>query len=441
MSMTAINHRYFPKKRAWKSPVRRALRLCVWLLGLALMTDPAGARAASLERIVSPSGESVGLNMLWWPGDKKTIEDRLQKARALGVDRVRIDWEWRLVETQRGVYNWALMDELVELAGQHRIELLPIVHYAPDWALQNTRKASGVYQLGLPIAAHEAYADFVRLCIERYGPRDIPLTGKNGAPLPPIRHWQIWNEPNVKEFWGNKPDPAAFANLVYCVHKKTKDLREQGGVKLVHAGIAKADVPFLKSLYTWAAGPEREKWAARGPALDANIPYGDTFEIMAVNQYTYGVKGGKIVLRTLDEVGRPSSREKGRFIGSLKDPNYMPQVFNIQRVMTDNGEDKPIWMTEVGYIQSAKAPGVSEARQAELLRETVAFIRERFGAAPVFDPENKLGVNIQRIYWFALEDYPSPDGLGNFGLYTDQGRLREAGKALKDINTVGSGQP
>lgn len=223
----------------------------------------------------------MGINVLLWPFDQWPA--RFAKVKQLGVQQICIDWEWRLGEQQRGQYNWLVLDQLVKLASEQRLEILPVVHYAPPWALPSHKTKDTIYELA-PIAAyHQDYANFVRASIQRYGPNGSAV---DELAITPIRHWQIWNEPNVASFWGPKPDALAFANLAYCVHQTTKDLRAPNGVQLVHAGLAKADYLFLYGVYNWRQLATSSVSTARLTCLDNTVDYGATFEIMAINQYS-----------------------------------------------------------------------------------------------------------------------------------------------------------
>ena len=97
---------------------------------------------------VAQAEMKYGINAKWGGGGYDELVARFALARSLGVKQVRIDWEWRLVEGQKGVYDWTPMDNLVKAAAEQDIELLPIVHYAPNWALPMLAfKSSGTFEL------------------------------------------------------------------------------------------------------------------------------------------------------------------------------------------------------------------------------------------------------------------------------------------------------
>lgn len=117
----------------------------------------------------------------------------------------------------------------------------------------------------------------------------------------------------------------------------------------------------------------------------------------------------------------------------MQDSNYFLKVLNIARLMQQTGHQKPIWLTEIGVLQSTTPPGVDEMLQAIRLEESVNFVRDRLGNS-TRDMSN-VAANVQRVYWFSLEDYETPDGLGNFGLFNHNGKLRKAGEVFHRLNT------
>lgn len=352
---------------------------------------PGSSRAA-------PS-DFLGTNILWDNGDPVKLDSSFRRMKALGMKNARVDWEWRVVESRKGSYDWTALDRLVELAHKNGVNLLPIVHYAPDWALVSGEKPEGTYQMAPRREAFQAYADFVAASINRYGPGgDAPVA------FTPITAWQIWNEPNGKEFWGPAPDPAAFTELMETTARTLAFARSQ--IRIVHAGLSKADHVFL-----WSA------WEA-----DKN--YGRTFDILAVHPYFFNPRGG---------VRAPDAMDKDRadvaalgFVGNPDDVGYLGKVFNLQLFLTLKGTPKPIWITEIGFMAGNGNPwAVSETTQTDLARDTLAYITTRLTDRPFGEGlRGDLAANVQRVYWFTLDDYGFPNDTGNFGLYRMDGSIR-----------------
>jgi polysaccharide biosynthesis protein PslG len=351
---------------------------------------------------------TIGINALWIPGDANSLRERFRKARAIGIKEVRLDWEWRQAEKKQGEYRWEKFDLLVKTAREEGISLLPIVHYAPDWALLKDRKADDVYELA-PRA--ESYADFAKFMLNsilRYGPG-----GNAPVPFTPIKHWQAWNEPNLRQFWGPRPDPAGYARMMQQVRETLAPVRSQ--IQIVHAGLSKIDIEFMWKLW------------------DANARHGDTFDVFAVHPYLYDGNDG---IREPEAMDRDDSKAGPMgFIGSIKDTGYMGKIFNIQLFMTLRGSPgKPIWITEMGYFVAKHRLGVDEAQQGIRLKRTVDFVKQKLTDQRFGEGARAIPANVQRLYWFSLEDYPSPEGLGTFGVFRPDGTLRPSGEMLRSYN-------
>lgn len=375
------------------------------LLAVSLTALLAGTWVWPTRALAADEPLVLGINALWIPGDASTLRERFRKVRALGLREVRLDWEWRHVEAHRGQLNWDKLDTLVSTAHAEGVSLLPIVHYAPEWALVDKRKGSDIYELAPRNECFGDYARFLLESIKRYGPGgDAPVK------FTPIRHWQVWNEPNIKQFWGPKPDVGAFTDLMKTVHQTLVPVRDK--IEVVHAGLSKSDIEFMWRLW------------------DKNPRHGETFDIMAVHSYVFDGDDG---IREPEDMDKDSADAGAMgFVGSTNDSGYLGKVFNLQLFMNLRGEkNKPIWITEMGYFVADHYLGVTEAGQAERLHKTVNFVVRKLTHQPYGTGPRALPANVQRLYWFSLEDYPSPDGLGSFGVYRPDGSLRPAGLALR----------
>lgn len=351
---------------------------------------------------------SLGMNILWDNGNAEKLESSLRRMKSLGITEARIDWEWRAVEKIRGHYDWSATDKLVTLAHKYNVTLYPIVHYAPEWAVVDQKKPDGVYQLAPKPEAYAAYGKFLAASIERYGPSARnALTG----PYAPMIYWQVWNEPNTKEFWGPEPNPGAFVKFMQTVDGEIAAHRTS--VKIIHAGLSKADFTFL-----WSA------W-------EKDDDYGRLFDVMAIHPYFFNPKGGVRAVAALDD----DVKEYAALgtIGSPNDGGYLSKTFNIQLFLTLKKSPKPIWITEIGFMAGNKNPwAVDEKHQAELASQTLGFINQRLTTIPFgHGIRGDIAANVQKVFWFCLDDYGLPDDTGNFGVYRLNGSQRPMADAIR----------
>jgi Beta-galactosidase len=167
------------------------------------------------------------------------------KAARIGTIRTPVSWESVQPTAQRS-YNWAGLDEVVGLAANARIRILPFLYGTPPWL---SRKPTT-----LPVAngrQRSAWAAFLEAAVERYGPggeywRTHAPTGGVGTqyqpaqPEPvvrqplPIRTWQIWNEANF--FYFTFPvSPSRYARLLKLSASVIR--RVDPGADIVLAGL------------------------------------------------------------------------------------------------------------------------------------------------------------------------------------------------------------
>lgn len=339
----------------------------------------------------------LGVNTIWPPGTRDAWEGRFERADALGIEQVRMGLEWRKVEAERGTYDWESADRLFRLAEEHDIELLPVVHFPPEWATVDEPKPDGAFERAPSEEAYQDYGDFLVAAIERYGPDGSSEFG-------PVKHWQVWNEPNNDDFWAPSPDPAAWTQFMRTVDDRLRQAELADDVEIVHAGLSKPDVRFLQDLW------------------EEDDNYGERFDIMAVHAYTY-YAGGIRHPTEMDE-DDPEYADQG-YVGSLDQPGYFGKVFNLQRLMkTEIGETRPIWITEFGYFVGDTTLGVSAERQATLLKDCVRYTTRNLTEKPFGMKKRDLPTRVERMYWFVLDDYADASNRGTFGLYTQSGDRR-----------------
>jgi polysaccharide biosynthesis protein PslG len=156
------------------------------------------APRASLAINASPL--SIGFETL----DRKVFEPEKTYAHlaALGVKWARCQTGWARTERSKGEYDFAWLDGVVD--SLLKIGVQPWFNFGYGNKLY-TPEAKTEYAVGfVPLYTPEARAAWVKYTqtiAERYRTR--------------VRHWEIWNEPNIPNFWQpTKPNPADYVELV-----------------------------------------------------------------------------------------------------------------------------------------------------------------------------------------------------------------------------------
>ena len=305
----------------------------------ALLLAPASADAA---RKVPPKFFGT-----MWDKEIQDAEPRIQSGQwasmaVNGVEATRVIFSWNLAQEQQGQTSYAYTDPMIEGAARHGIEPLPVVTYAPKWA----RVEPG--ELGSAPSNPQAYADYLKLLIARYGPDGQFWKEHPDVPYRPVRVWQIWNEPGVQYQWSPQADwPRKYGELLKLAYPTVK--QADPGAKVVLAGLANASWEEIEALY--------DRGGVKG-----------SFDVVGIHYY---------------------ARLPSQFI----------EVTQRVRAVLDAHGDRtmPIWWTEAGASASQgkiDAPAnkhfqTTDRGMANVVTKTYKlFIRNR----------NKL--RIQRVYWY-----------------------------------------
>jgi len=105
------------------------------------------------------------------------IADRIREA---GIEWVRVDVLWSLIEPERDVYDWSVYDELVDRLERRGLKIYAGLGSTPAWA------TSGSEGNGVPHDTDQ-WRELCYLAARRYAGR--------------IDAWGLWNEPNLDRFW------------------------------------------------------------------------------------------------------------------------------------------------------------------------------------------------------------------------------------------------
>ena len=238
---------------------------------------------------------------------------------------------WETVEPEPGEFRWVDPDNIINALGDQQLKILMRVHGTPAWA-----RPPGT-PLSHPPRNNEDFGRFLSELASRY-------KGQVAA-------YEIWNEPNLNYEWGYRaPDPAAYTELLKTAYTAIKQVDPEaivvsGGLATTGQGspTAYGDLDFLEGMY---------RAGARG-----------YFDALGSHPYAYG--------RSPDET----------------DPFglSLARVSEQHQVMLANGDDRPIWITEVGWVLKTswnlvehEEIGVTEREQAEYLAGAYTKVLEEW---------------------------------------------------------------
>ena len=264
--------------------------------------------------IATPFGELLGKS-------DADMQAELQDYVTMGVDWVRLDIHWSLVQpTANGGYDWTLVDKVFKAIDARGLEIVAILNNTPDWMGRSLSSA----------ADQAAFGRFASEAAKRYGHI--------------VDNWEIFNEPNVA---GVSPEDY------------TKIL------KLAHGAIHAADSEATIITGGLASVP------STGNGMWGAVEYLD-------RMYDAGAKG------YFDAVGHhPYSFPLMPSDGAPWNGWQMMED-GIRKTMVENGDgEKQVWITEYGAKTTGGGVTVSPATAAAMLREAVDLAEDTPWAGPI----------------------------------------------------------
>ena len=181
-----------------------------------------------------------------------------KKMQRTSVGTVRFTVGWPGIQPHRnGPFDFTRTDSVVGSLASNGIRPVPTVFGSPHWVAPKVTKP--------PLRTKEtkkAWKRFLGALVDRYGRGGDYWTGSPSpyhaqfgasAPVKAVRHWQIWNEPNLPKYFSvkKKKAPKQYGKLVKLSHQAIKQHDRKAKVLLAGlTGFAKPRAwTFLKQLY------------------------------------------------------------------------------------------------------------------------------------------------------------------------------------------------
>ncbi len=175
--------------------------------------------------------------------DQAELDSYFAHLKELGVGWVRWTIDWSQVQPESAdMHDWAAVDRVAKTSQAYSIHSLAVVAMTPSWA----RKSECSEHRWCPPLEAAAYARFTGEVAERY--KDYGLN-----------HFEIWNEPNYRNFWLPQPNVEEYKQLLDGAHAAIKASNPAAAV--ITGGLAMvgdsdgnvAPTAFVESLYGAAA--------------------------------------------------------------------------------------------------------------------------------------------------------------------------------------------
>jgi hypothetical protein len=165
------------------------------------------------------------------------VDSLVAKAAEIGVKWTRLGASWPGIESKKGIYDWAETDKAFDIALKNGITPFVCISggnklYSKLTTYDNPveREIYG-FKPEPPVKdpiAMKAYLGFVRELVSRYKDK--------------IDYWEVWNEPNHRNYWGSEPNGKEYGKLVVETALILKEL--DPGCKIIAGATAKIDTLF-----------------------------------------------------------------------------------------------------------------------------------------------------------------------------------------------------
>lgn len=176
--------------------------------------------------------------------EERKIAQTVRMVREMGSPWMVEYFPWTYLEPRRGQYDWTHSEMVIEHAYAEGLNVIARLDSTPEWLRGKNTPFSAL----LP-SQYELFATFVADFITHFKDR--------------LKHYIIWNEPNVSFEWGQqKVDPASYVALLRQVYPLAKEA--DPNCVIMAAGLAPTldqndgaldDLVYLQRMYDAGAQP------------------------------------------------------------------------------------------------------------------------------------------------------------------------------------------
>ena len=319
-------------------------------------------------------------------GPVEQVPERLRLLSASRAKVTRVDVLWSLVAPRRPArpaspadpaYDFTRLDAVVRGLAERGIVPIVVVYSAPPWAAGGRPIPEGT-EVNSRAPSPPQFAAFMRALATRYSGRFRP-PGETRA-LPEVRHWELWNEPNLGAFLSPQRAGGRLVGLqryLQMVRRAYPVIKRANRDAVVIAGVGGPRSS------TGRTGIGAETWA-RGVARS-------TAPFDAYSQHVYPSAAPNANTRA-NRLAFPSWRTLPRLLDIL---DAVPRR-----------RGTPVYITEAGYTTARTT--FRDVRVTP--RQQAAYMRQIMRLPIIRNPRIKV------VMWFNLQDNANwPGGLRYLG--------------------------
>ncbi|MFO8015351.1 MAG: beta-glucosidase [Phycisphaerae bacterium] len=234
----------------------------------------------------------------------------------LGVKWARCQTGWARTETTEGEYDFGWLDDVVD--GLLAVGVQPWFNlgYGNPLYSPGADEAAVGWAPVFDEAARQAWVRYTRAIAGHFAGR--------------VRHWEIWNEPNISHFWKpKKPDPADYVDLVTITAPEIR--RRVPDAVIVGCATAGVDTRFVRGCLERGLAEHVDKVTYHPYRRRPEAGYRD--QVTALREALAAHKKGIEIWQ--GENGCPSRRGGSGALSNLPWTETLQAKWLLRRILTD----------------------------------------------------------------------------------------------------------
>jgi hypothetical protein len=284
----------------------------------------------------------------------------------LGIKKARLQAGWAKTEKEKGVYDWAWLDEIVFDMVEQGVEPWMCLCYGnPLYA------DGGGTLLGAAIPrteeAWQAWEEFVRAVVSRYQHA--------------IDEWEVWNEPNLRQ---NNPTQT-YADFLIRTAATVRQVQPQG--RILAMSLAGVDVKFTEQVLKIVAARGKLDLIDEVTYHPYSFNPDKSYDAVARLRETIGRYSRRITIRQ-GENGAPSERRNTKALSKYDWTEVSQAKWALRRLLGDLGRDIPssyFSIMDMKYPDEMNCKGLLMSRADQTVERPKAAYYALQHLAAVFD--------------------------------------------------------
>ena len=273
-----------------------------------------GSGTTALASTSSPAPRYFfGLTPDFGGADDASLSAYYRHIKMGGASWVRFGVYWWYIEKAKGTYTWYSTDRYFAAAACSGLVALPMFIGSPRWASGRSSTIAPPKQAYLP-----RFKAIIRRVIARYGKggsywKEHHHCLDSQAPVPkrPAHSWQVWNEPNIMDYYGDQRATAQGYGRLLVAADNAINTSANPYARTVMGGLTGSQASgFLNALYNAV------------PHLNSHVDVFDmhayattpenSLKLLQGLRQTANAHGARAKLLWVTEVAWSSCRQQGR---------------------------------------------------------------------------------------------------------------------------------